>query len=93
MKNEALVRNVPNTRKAILALHSESLDETESFESISAITDNTAAQLNQLQDRYTKQHIPAVKFLLFGIIFGNIVAKFLQSFHDKSFDLGANSKS
>ena len=39
MKNEALVRNVPKTRKAILVLRSESLDETESFESISAITD------------------------------------------------------
>ena len=39
MKNEALVRNVPKTRKAILVLHSESLDETESFKSISTITD------------------------------------------------------
>ena len=39
MKNEALVGNVPKTRKAILVLRSESLDETESFESISAITD------------------------------------------------------
>ena len=34
-----MVRNVPKKRKIILALHSESLDETKSFDSISVITD------------------------------------------------------
>ena len=47
---------------------------------------------SQHRVEYTKQYIPAVKFILLGIIFRNIVTKFLQSFHDKSFDLGANSK-
>ena len=93
MKNEALVRNVPKTRKAILVLHSESLDETESFKSISKITDmyNCCTTKPTPRSVHKATHT-SCKIHPFWDNIRNIVTKFLQNFHDKSFDLGAKFK-